>query len=458
MIIKITNSKSYCLEGTVFEYTFLYNKLGVKVPNAWHIQSVKEGRWDGYYRFFNNHGKYFPTGLLTTVKKYLDEAGIKYNIIDERIKPVKQFKINSNIELKSYQKRVFDIIKNEDRGIIWLPVNAGKTYIAMQLIAELGVRTLWITRSIELLRQTKKLLEENLNITNIGIIGAGIFDIQPITLGMIQTLSKNAKNKLYMKDISDSFDMVIFDEVHAVAKNTYERFVTDVDVYYKFGLSGTPKHRSDVDVTAMIGAFGDVIVKMDSKTLEELGVSVPADINMIEIDNPKNNYEYTEAYDELIVNNENRNSIIAGIANDLMSSNKQTIIMVDRIAHGDLIKECLKTYSIDAPFIYGEHTPKERQAVIDSFEAGDTKVLIASTILNEGLNIKSIDCIIVAGAGMSPIKTIQRVGRVLRKRIGKDRALVIDFWDKNNAFLEAHSKKRLSTYKFEFGDVTLIEL
>ena len=85
-------------------------------------------------------------------------------------------------------------------------------------------------------------------------------------------------------------------------------------------------------------------------------------------------------------------------------------------------------------------------------------MLIASTILNEGLNIKSIDCIIVAGAGMSPIKTIQRVGRVLRKRIGKDRALVIDFWNKNNAFLQAHIKKRLSTYKFECGDVTLIEL
>lgn len=458
MIITVTNSRCYCNEGTVFTYDYLYKMLGRKVPNAWHIKAVKEGRWDGYYRFFSMATKSFPTGLLSTVLSHLDDRKISYIIKDERIKPVKYLDIHSTIELRTYQKRVFDIVSNEDRGVIWLPVNAGKTFIAMQLMAEFGVNTLWVTRSLELLKQTRDLIIENLHIKDIGLIGAGVFDIKPITIGMIQSLSKNSKSSKYMNLIAKSFDMLIFDEVHAVAKNTYENFVTNADIYYKFGLSGTPKHRSDVDITSMIGAFGDVIVKMDSKTLESMGVSVPADINMIEIENPKNSYEYTEAYEELIIKNDTRNGLVAELANKLKANGKQVIIMVDRIAHGEIINSHLKQYDINAPFIYGEHSVEERQRVIDNFEAGKNKIVIASTILNEGLNIKSIDCIIVAGAGMSPIRTIQRVGRVLRKRIGKDRALVIDFWDKNNKFLEAHSKKRLSTYQYEFGNVNLIEM
>lgn len=457
MNITITNTVCTCSDGNLSIYNHLNNFLGAKVPNAWHIKSVKEGRWDGIYRFFKMYNKTFGTGLLHKVTAELDRLEIAYTLKDLRVKPNPTLKLHSTVQLRPYQERVLDLVREETRGIIWLPVNSGKTFIAMQLIAELGVRTLWVTRSLELLKQTKDLIETNLGIQNTGIIGAGVFELKPITLGMIQTLSKNTKNEKYMKMLSNNFDMIIFDEVHAVAKNTYEKFVSNMDIYYKFGLSGTPKHRSDVDIMSMLSAFGDIIVKMDSKTLEEFGVSVPADINMVTIKNPKNKYEYTEAYEKLIIYNDARNQTVADLTALLLKSKKQIIIMVDRIAHGDEINKFLNSYNIQAPFIYGEHSIEERQAVIDDFERGKTKVVIASTILNEGLNITSIDCIIVAGAGMSPIRTIQRVGRVLRKRIGKDRALVIDFWDTNNSFLEHHSKQRYNTYNFEFGNVSVVE-
>jgi len=457
MTITITNTICTCSDGNISIYNHLNNFLGAKVPNAWHIKSVKEGRWDGIYRFFKMYNKTFGTGLLPKVLAELDRLGIAYTLIDKRTVPTPTLNLHSSIILRPYQERVLTLVKEESRGIIWLPVNSGKTFIAMQLIADLGVKTLWITRSLELLKQTKTLIETNLGVKHVGVIGAGELDLQPITLGMIQTLSKNTKSAKYMNMLSKYFDMIIFDEVHAVAKNTYEKFVSNLDVYYKFGLSGTPKHRSDVDIMSMLAAFGDVIVKMDSKTLEEYGVSVPADINMIKINNPNNSFEYTEAYENLIIYNDARNQIVADMTNTLLQANKQVIIMVDRIAHGEEINRFLDAYGIQAPFIYGEHSIEERQGVIDDFERGKNKVIIASTILNEGMNIYSIDCIIVAGAGMSPIKTIQRVGRVLRKRIGKERALVIDFWDSNNKFLEYHSKQRKRIYDFEFGNVTLIE-
>ena len=78
----------------------------------------------------------------------------------------------------------------------------------------------------------------------------------------------------------------------------------------------------------------------------------------------------------------------------------------------------------------------------------DLKILI-STVVNEGVNIPSMDVIIMAGGGKSNKLTVQRVGRALRKAEGKETAKIIDFYDNDNGILLRHSKARLKTYRKE---------
>jgi superfamily II DNA or RNA helicase len=372
--------------------------------------------------------------------------------------PLQTIDVEGNIELRPYQKKALKLIKQENQGIIWLPVNAGKTYIALEVINQLKLRTLWMTHSTNLLHQTAEKMNELLDIP-VGIIGMGYRKYQDITIGMVQTLSKYSKFKDFMDEINRSFDMVIFDECHNVGHNSYYKFLKKATMYYRYGLSGTPKHRNSTDVYYMKACFGDVIVKMSQRDLFDYNVSVKPQIKLVKEFIPEyDTDDYNELYEHCIVNNESRNTKIAYLTEQLIKDNKQTVIMLERIAHGEKISELLELLGIKHRFLHGEIPLKERTEVIKEFEEGNLPVIVVTSILNEGMNIHSMDAIIVAAGGKSPVKVVQRVGRVLRKRVGKDTAIVYDFLDQGERTLAYHAYKRKQVYNKEFGNMEIIEL
>ena len=84
-------------------------------------------------------------------------------------------------------------------------------------------------------------------------------------------------------------------------------------------------------------------------------------------------------------------------------------------------------------------------------------VYIATPIFDEGIDVPAIDVVVLAGAGKSHIKLLQRIGRGLRKKEGEDNTLVIhDFIDDTNKYLFKHSKARVAVYKDEKFDKELI--
>jgi superfamily II DNA or RNA helicase len=95
--------------------------------------------------------------------------------------------------------------------------------------------------------------------------------------------------------------------------------------------------------------------------------------------------------------------------------------------------------------------------IVERFDNGDIDVLIASRILDEGIDIKNFKVLIIASAGLSFVKTIQRLGRGLRVTDEKKSVTVYDFIDNTNPKLLKHSKARAKTYKM-FGYDDIIEI
>ena len=79
---------------------------------------------------------------------------------------------------------------------------------------------------------------------------------------------------------------------------------------------------------------------------------------------------------------------------------------------------------------------------------GLTDVLIASKIFDQGVDIPELDALILAGSGKSTGRALQRIGRVIRKYPGKEKAIVVEFMD-NCKYLRDHSEVRLSVYNTE---------
>ena len=77
---------------------------------------------------------------------------------------------------------------------------------------------------------------------------------------------------------------------------------------------------------------------------------------------------------------------------------------------------------------------------------GFTDVLVASKIFDQGVDIPELDALILAGSGKSTGRALQRIGRVIRKYPGKEKAIVIEFMD-NCKYLKNHSEVRMESIK-----------
>ena len=87
---------------------------------------------------------------------------------------------------------------------------------------------------------------------------------------------------------------------------------------------------------------------------------------------------------------------------------------------------------------------------------GKQRVLIATTIVDEGLDIDKINVLILAGAKKSDRQYLQRVGRALRRKRGENVVIIYDFYDTGHRLLDKHTKKRHNLYLKEEFDVTIV--
>jgi superfamily II DNA or RNA helicase len=69
-------------------------------------------------------------------------------------------------------------------------------------------------------------------------------------------------------------------------------------------------------------------------------------------------------------------------------------------------------------------------------------------VFDIGVDIPSLDALIMAGGGKSTVRVLQRIGRVIRPFPGKTDAMVMDFLD-NARYLDKHSATRLAVYQAE---------
>lgn len=89
-----------------------------------------------------------------------------------------------------------------------MPAGSGKTETALELIARLGYRTLWITHTLDLINQTYIRAKNKLENVGLGkIIGGKVELGSHITFATVQTLSK-----MDLSEYADIFDVIVVDE------------------------------------------------------------------------------------------------------------------------------------------------------------------------------------------------------------------------------------------------------
>ncbi|OPZ01621.1 MAG: UvrABC system protein B [candidate division BRC1 bacterium ADurb.BinA364] len=194
-------------------------------------------------------------------------------------------------------------------------------------------------------------------------------------------------------------------------------------------------------------ALGPKIFQANSSRLIDLGYLVAPSIRFVATPKPPGrrlHAEYAEIYRRFVVENEERNRLIAEEANRLIDRGKSALCLVKEIRHGEALAALIPR----ACFIHGSMDARKRAKALNDLAAKKCLCLIATALADEGLDVPTLDAVILAGGGRSETKALQRIGRALRPAEGKAEAEIIDFYDQV-PYLEEHAKKRLEIYRSE---------
>ncbi len=441
--IRLLVDKECTLEGAPPALAAVIRKR-LTVKNPKYDAAVRYGRWVGkqlkpkLYFYREKDGRlFFPRGFANqAVLLCRAHVGQSPQIIDNRrlLDPVA---ITFSGTLRPYQQEAVSAVLNHSFGVLEAGTGSGKTVMALKILAKRGQPTMIIVHSRELLHQWRLRIEEFLGI-RAGQAGGGKVDIQPVTVGIVNTV----RNKL--TELAPRFGHLIVDECHRVPAGLFTDVVSGFDAWYMLGLSATAFRREDGMTRVIYTYMGDRTHAVDAEKLVESGAVVRP---MFIQKETEFTYGYRGEYPKLIkalAKNDKRNGqIVSDIASLLENDHSGTLLVVsDRIAHCRVLQEKLALLGYDASLLTGRIHPEERERIVTGVQAGKIQVLIATLqLIGEGFDCPGLTTIVLA----TPIKfegrLLQVVGRVMRPLQGKT-AMVIDYADSRVPVLRRSAENR----------------
>lgn len=416
-------------------------------------------------------------GLYDEVKKYIVSKQItkveycpefeNYANSGFTFEPFDTF--NDPYALYYYQKDLLKTAISNGRGVCILGTGGGKTLVCASLVQSYydnavdkrTFKALIIVPTIDLVDQTfRDFTEYGVNFSFAkwkgGIdpdLGASVIICNA---AILCSRFKNESSR-WVKFV----DLLLVDEVHGLSNaNKITDIVSNIVTTHKYGFTGTLPE-DQLTRWNIIGAIGPVLYEKSSAELRVEGYLTNASVRRVEIaykTSPAKEKEdpYLDELD-FIYNNAYRNNVIKSICKGYK---KNILILVNHIAHGEELMKVLSDLDRKVYFIRGSTLIGERQRIVREMEATEGIITIAiSKIFSTGINVKNLHMVIFASGGKSFIRTVQTIGRGLRKHASKIMFNIIDICDVLH-YGKDHSAKRMLIYdkeKIAHRSITLVE-
>lgn len=444
----------------------LSKKFEFDIPGARYLPSVRLGRWSGKASYFSI-GAVSYINLLPEIIPMLDSAGYDIEIDDLRtystvfeftniaedsfahvMWPQKHNLAGQPIMLRDYQIAVVNNFLQNPQCIQVAPTGSGKTLItaALSYCVEKYGRSIVIVPNKSLVTQTEA------DYINLGL-DVGVYYGDRKELGKGHTIctwqsmlsiiksTQSGEAEFTIQDFLEDVVCVICDEVHGAKADQLRSMLSGVMAHIpiRWGLTGTiPKE--EFAATALKVCIGPVISKLTAAELQDKGVLANCHVNILQLQDHR---EFTDYQKELkfLLENEDRIKYIAKLI-DKVSKSGNTLVLVDRITAGETLIDLLP----GSVFVSGSTKNKDRVAEYESVADTDNKIIIATyQVAAVGINIPRIFNVVLVEPGKSFVRTIQSIGRGLRKAHDKDH---VEIWDITSSckFSKRHLTKRKEFY------------
>lgn len=368
--------------------------------------------------------------------------------------PVK-VNFKGSIPLYDYQEEAVQVAYDSQYGIIQSPAGSGKTQMGIALAQKYGRRALWLTHTLDLLRQSQDRAERYLDKSLLGTITGGKVNIGAgITFATIQTMCK-----LDLSQYKDFWDVIIVDECHRcagtpTAMTQFSKVLNALAARHKYGLSATV-HRSDGMIEATYALLGPIVHDVPKEAVEDkiMRVGIKPEGTGLTISREALNTDGTLNYSKLITyltESMERNALIVSAIED--NEGKPSLILSDRLDHLFHLKSLLPSdMEEQAVMISGKMTTKkgraEREQAVEDMRTGRKKYLFATySLAKEGLDIPCLERLYLTTPQKDYAIVTQSIGRIARICESKADPIAYDFVD-NIAYLIKSYKNRCTIYR-----------
>jgi len=341
--------------------------------------------------------------------------------------------------------------KSGGRGVIVLPTGAGKSHVAVLAIADRQRSALVVAPTLDLVRQWYDLLRTTFG-TEVGVVGGGEHSVAALTVTTYDSAY------LQMEHLGARFGLVVFDECHHLPGETYQLAAEQCIAPFRLGLTATPE-RSDGREAVLGELIGPVVHRVE---IGEIAGSFLADYETVRLTvelSPSEREEY-EAERALYLDFVRKNGIRMGSpqgfrefvmrsaghtdgARAMRAYRRQREIAFASEGKLELVEQLLEEHRLDRALIFTQDNAtaytvsrrclvpvithqtklKERSEILERFAKGEYGAVATSKVLNEGVDVPDANVAIVISGSGSVREHVQRLGRILRQREGKQAVL-----------------------------------
>lgn len=316
-----------------------------------------------------------------------------------------------------------------DKGVIVAATGIGKTYLSAFDSRDYK-RVLFVAHREEILRQADRSFANVRPLSERGFFMGSQKDVnKDILFASVQSLGKKESLELFKPDY---FDYIIVDEFHhAVAKN-YQNIINYFKPQFLLGITATPDRLDSKDVLAICDY--NLVYEAPLKKAINQGWLVPfryyaiydetVDYNQIDYRHGK--YQTTQLEEALSIHQ--RADLILNHYKKYRS--KQALGFCTSKRHADFMANYFNDHGVLACAVYSgsEGTFNlARDKAISQLIKGDIQVIFSVDMFNEGLDIASLDMVMMLRPTESPTIFMQQLGRGLRLYKDKHYLNVLDF-------------------------------
>lgn len=346
------------------------------------------------------------------------------------------------LRLEPFQEHLLELIalersRGHHQNLLVSATGTGKTVMAAvdyaRLRHRLGrARLLFIAHRKEILDQSRATFQYALRDASFGemwVDGAKPQRFEHV-FASVQSLSHADLALLEAKH----FDVVIIDEFHHAAARTYDALLAHLQPIELLGLTATPERADGQSVLRWFGGriaaelrLWDAIEKQRLVPFAYYGVADTTDLRNIPWQRGRG-YD-TNALSQVLTGDDAwARMVIAQLSRKVDRLDEiRALGFCVSVSHAQFMAHVFNTHGIASVAVSANSTTAEREDALRKLAGRSLQVVFSVDLFNEGVDVPSVDTLLMLRPTDSPTLFLQQLGRGLRRHDGKQMCTVLDF-------------------------------